>query len=106
MNTLAMVVLALVVLVTISIAQAYRALPLIELKRRARQGDGSSKALYRVAAYEFSSQFLLWLIASLSSAGFFVLVTRNSPVWLALISSVILIWVAYIWIPRSSINVI
>lgn len=104
MDTLAMVALALVVLVTISIAQVYRSLPLVELKRRARHGDATSKSLYRVSAYQFSSQFLLWFIASVASAGFFVIVSRQSPIWVSLISSLILIWVAYIWIPRSSIN--
>lgn len=99
-----MVALALVVLVTISIAQVYRALPLVELKRRARHGDKSAKSLYRVSAYQFSSQFLLWFLASVASAGFFVIVARRSPVWVSLVSFLVLIWVAFIWIPRSSIN--
>lgn len=98
--------LAILVLVSVSIAQVYRSLPLIELKRRARHGDGWSKSVYRVAVYKFSAQFLLWLIASLASAVFFVIVSRKSPVWLALTSCVALIWVAFIWIPRSSINLV
>jgi len=106
MKLIFILVLAVIVLIAVSIAQVYRYIPLVEVKRRARQGDKLSKRLYKVAMFEFSSQFILWLIASVASAGFFVLVTRRSPAWVALTCCLILIWIAYIWIPRSAINIV
>jgi len=106
MYVVLIIALAAVVLIAVSVAQVYRSIPLIELKRRARHGDKVSKKLYKVAAYKVSSQFVLWLIAGVASAGFFVVLSRKSPVWISLTGSAVLIWIAYAWIPRSSINIV
>jgi len=99
-------ILALLVILFISIAKVYRSVPLIELKRRARNGHEPAKSIYRVAGYKRSSQFLLLFLASIASAGFFILSTLRSPIWVAFIVDVTLIWLAYIWVPRSPVNVI
>jgi len=100
------IVLAVLVILFISIAKVYRSIPLIELKRRARDGQKLAKALYKVASYKYSSQFLLLLMATVASAVFFVLMDKKSPVWVAITADLALIWLAYIWIPRSSINIV
>ena len=106
MNVALIIALALIVIVLISVAKVYRSIPIIELKRRARAGHEPAKSLYKVASYQTSSQFLLILLATIFSALFFVLVSIKSPVWVAITSCLVLIWLAYIWIPRSPINII
>jgi len=106
MYVISIVLLAIAVILFISIAKVYRSIPLIELKRRARAGQQPAKSLYKVASYQYSSQFLLLAIAIICSAVFFVLIAKHSPIWVALIADATLIWLAYVWIPRSAINII
>jgi CBS domain containing-hemolysin-like protein len=49
---------------------------------------------------------VLWLLISVSTAGFFVLIVKNTPVWFSLTAGLALIWIGFVWIPRSSVNVI
>ena len=100
------IILALLVILFISIAQVYKSIPLIELKRRARAGHEPAKSLYKVASYKYSSQIFLLLLATIAAAFYFVLISRKSPLWVSLISSIALIWLAYVWIPRSSVNIV
>lgn len=100
------IALALLVIIFISVAKVYRSIPLIELKRRAKEGHEPSKSLYKVASYKFSSQFVLYFLATIASAIFFVYITKKSPLWVALTASLALIWLAYIWIPRSAVNIV
>lgn len=100
------IILAILVCLFISVAEVYRTIPLIELKRRARSGQQPAKSLYKVASYKYSSQLFLLFLASIASAAFFVLLSRKSPIWVALAANFSLIWLAYIWIPRSSINIV
>lgn len=101
-----MLVLAILVLLLISVAKVYRSIPLIELKRRARYGQEPAKSLFSVASYKYSSQIFLLFLASIASVFFFILVARKSPLWVAFTADLALIWLAYIWIPRSSINIV
>ena len=96
------ILLALIVLAAISLQKAYTHIPVHELKRRARRGDEFANLLYRAAAYGSSTQTLLWLIVGLSGAGFFVIIARSLPAWLALIISLILLWSGFAWLPNSS----
>jgi CBS domain containing-hemolysin-like protein len=106
MYVILILVVAIVVVILISIAKVYRTIPLIELKRRARAGQEPAKSLYKVASYRYSSQFLLLSLATIASAVLFVILDRRSPSWVAFIANLALIWLAYIWIPRSSINIV
>jgi CBS domain containing-hemolysin-like protein len=104
MHVALVVLLAVVTVILIVIAQVYRSLPAIEFKRRARQRDSVAKSLYSVAVYGVSAQALLWFLGGLSAASYFILVSNNAPIWLSLTSSLALIWIGFVWIPRSNIT--
>ncbi len=106
MYVILIVILALLVILFISVAKVYKSIPIIELKRRARLGQEPARSLYKVASYRHSSQILLLLLASIASAFFFAFVARKSPLWIALVANIALIWLAYIWLPRSSVNIV
>lgn len=101
-----LIVLAVLAILFVSMAKVYRSVPLVELKRRARIGQQPAKSLYKVASYKYSSQFLLLLLGTVASAAFFVLLAKRSPTWVAVTGALALIWLAYIWVPRSSINIV
>jgi CBS domain containing-hemolysin-like protein len=103
MHALILVILGLAVIIAASLAEIYSALPLVELKRRAR-GDRAARAIYQVASYRVSSQVVLWVIVGICASLFFILVTKSGPVWVALVASAALIWIALAWVPRSSVN--
>lgn len=106
MRVLLILILGAIVIIAASLAEVYASLPLVELKRRARAGDRQASAIYKVAVYQFSFEFTLWLIISLAAVGFFVLLTKSSPIWVALTGSVTLIWLAIAWIPISGLSTI
>lgn len=99
-------ILAVLVMIFISIATVYKSISLVELKRRARNGQHLAKSLYRVASYKYSSQFLLLLLATISATAFFYFVSEKSPVWVALTADFALVWLAYVWIPRGPVNTV
>ncbi len=98
------ILLACVILAAISLQKAYSHIPMAELRRRARRGDDYASMLYRAAAYGSSTKTLLWLIIGLATAGFFIIVDRNSPVWFALMVSLGLLWAGFAWLPNSSMG--
>ena len=106
MRVLLILILGAIVIIAASIVEVYASLPLVELKRRARSGDRQASAIYKIAVYQFSFEFTLWFIISLAAVGFFVLLTRTSPLWVALTGSIALIWLAIAWIPISGLNTI
>jgi len=98
--------MALLCLVTISLLKVYTHIPRAELKRRARSGDEFAKLLYRTVAYGMSLQILLWVIIGLGAGGFFVLVARTLPSWLALLISVVLLWFGFVWLPNTRVTML
>ena len=88
----------------VAIRKTYAYIPLPELKRRAQQHDAFAAKLYRAAAYEGSLRGLLWLFIAGTSAGGFVLLAREAPVWLSFITVVALLWVAFSWLPASRVT--
>jgi len=98
------VVLALLTLLFVSLQKTYTHLPRPELKRRARAGDELASLLYRAAGYGVSLQVLLWGVIGLSAAGFFVLVAKALPAWLALLVSVGLVWFGFVWLPNTRVT--
>lgn len=101
MHVLAIVFLALLTLLSVSLQRTYSALPLKELKRRARQGNELARAIVHVVGYGYSLRAVLWVLIGISSAGFFVLVAVDSPTWFALLASAFLIWLGFLWIPAA-----
>ncbi len=96
--------LALITLLAVSLQKAYHHAPLKEIKRRARAGDEFAIVLHRAAAYGASVQVLLWAIIGLAAAGFFVVVSRSTPGWLALLASLTLLWFGFAWLPNTQMN--
>lgn len=91
-------------LLAISLQKTYQSLPAKELKRRAAKGDEVASLLNRAVAYGVSLQVLLWLIIGLSAAGFFVVLSRAVPSWLAFMGSVALLWVGFGWLPATRVT--
>lgn len=104
MHFIGTVVLALFVLASVSIQRTYAAVPLKELKRRARQGNEVAAALSKAVGYGYSLRAVLWALIVLSSALFFVVVTLEYPTWLAIILSSLLIWLGYLWLPAGQVS--
>lgn len=83
MKLILLIVLALLFLASVLLNRAYRAVPVKELRRRARTGhDKDEAALYKAAACGEGLELLLWLIGSISAV--YLLVTAaNYSWWLA-----------------------
>lgn len=97
-------IFASMALVSVSLQKTYSALPVRELKRRARSGNPTAKAMYRAASYGQSLRAVLWLFIIGFSVGFFFTVSRSAPVWFAVTASVALIWIAYVWLPATRVT--
>lgn len=98
--------LALITLVAISLQKSYTHIPRNELKRRAIGGDGFADMLYRAAAYGMSMRLLMWAIIGVSAAGFFIIVARSAPGWLAMLDSIALLWFGFAWLPNARITLL
>ncbi len=98
------VVLALVTLQAIVLKKTYTHIPNLELKRRARTGDEFAQMLYRATAYGPSTEIILWAIIGLGGAGFFVVIARSLPAWIALLTSLLLLWLGFAWIPKTGLG--
>ncbi len=103
LNILA-VVLALLMLLAISLQRTYASLPLKELKHRARQGDELADGLVRAVGYEHSLRAVLWFLIAITSAGFFVVVSRYTPVWFALTAAGVIVWLGFVWLPAAKVS--
>lgn len=104
MNIIVSLLLALLVVAAVSLQKTYAALPLKELKRRARAQDHLAEALYRAASYGTSLRALLWVIIGLLSACLFVAVSQWFEFWIALIVCALVIWVGFVWIPSTQVS--
>lgn len=104
MQTLLTLVLAALTLLAVSIQRTYSKVPLKELKHRARHGDELAAAIVKVVGYGQSLQAVLWFLIGLTSAGFFVMVSMTTPVWVALASSLALVWVGFAILPVAQVT--
>ncbi len=81
--------LVLLFIITLMTSRASRRLPVRELQHRSKQShDRPAKAFYLLSAFGSFGQFSLWLISSLSLAGFLYITFGNS--WWAGFLSVII----------------
>ena len=101
---LLILILAAITLVAISLQKTYNHIPLKELKRRAVKGDEVAQLLHRAASFGVSLSILLWIFIGLSAGGFFVLITRSLPGWLALCGAVALVWLGFAWLPNTKVS--
>ena len=101
---LIVLVLALLALLSITLQKVYTHTSLKELKRRARAGDEPYKTLYKAAAYGDSLHVMLWFFIGIFSVGFFIILARNTSIWLAALGSLGLFWLGFAWLPHTSVN--
>lgn len=88
----------------ISLLKTYRHVPMRELKRQANQGDDVSKLFYRVVAFDASLDALLWTFIGISSAAFFVLISKQLSWPLSLAAVATSVWFGFTWLPGSHIS--
>jgi CBS domain containing-hemolysin-like protein len=83
--------LVLAFLKAIILYKVYHSVPVMELKRRARQGDKKAANLYKPAAYEATFDLIIWLAAVASGAVLLIWSARTSW-WLAALVIVVGAW--------------
>ncbi len=91
-------------LLTFALQRTYQSLPTTEVKKRAKSGDEFAKVIYRAAAFGHSLTVVLWFFVILSSSIFFVRVATTSPTWLALLTTAIIAWFGFVWLPASKVT--
>lgn len=104
MQTLLTLVLAALTLLAVSLQRTYSRVPLKELKHRARHGDELAAAIVKVVGYGHSLKAVLWFLIGLTSAGFFVMISMTTPVWIALVSSLVLVWLGFAILPAAQVT--
>lgn len=104
MHIIFVLILAALVLLSVSMQKTYAAVPARELRRRARSGDELAGVLYRAVSYGPSLRAVLWLLTGLSSAAFFVAISRFATPLLAFLVCLMLIWLGFVWLPSSRVT--
>ncbi len=100
------VLLAVVLLLLVSLQRTYSHYPLKELKRRARDGDEIAAALTRAVAYGHSLRAVLWLLILITSGTLFVFVSTSAPIWVALTSIAVFLYLGFVWLPAARISAV
>ena len=103
-NYIIATILLLLAIAGVVVRKTYSYVPFKELKRRAEAGDPLAVDLYPTAAYRDSLKSLLWLFIVFTSACGIVLISREAPVWIAVVLVVLLIWLTYSWLPSSRLT--
>jgi CBS domain containing-hemolysin-like protein len=75
--------------------KVYHSVPVLELKRRARQGDKKAGRLYKTAIYEQTLDLVLWL-AGVAIGAALVIWSARTNWWLATIVMVVMAWLV-VW---------
>jgi len=104
-NIILVVVLGIVFLVSILIVKACHALPLIELKRRAKANPKApDTAIYKMASYTGSLEVVMWTIGALSF-GLLIIQASETGWWLVLALVLLGGWLAIAWHPKRGAGV-
>ncbi|MGH7234377.1 MAG: CBS domain-containing protein [Candidatus Saccharimonadales bacterium] len=93
----------LVALFALVLRKAYFSVPIYELKRRAAGGETYAKDIYPAVA-NTSLRGLLWLVMTVLSAAFLILLNRKVNLLLGIIVGVIWLWLVYSWIPNRKVS--
>lgn len=101
MSVIIGLLLAGLLLLSISLERAYAAVPAAELKRRVREQDVSAARLHKAAIYGESLRVLLWILVALSGAGFFVFTAHHTQSTTAFFLSAILLWLGFVWLSNK-----
>lgn len=99
MTFISILLLIAATLLTISLQRSYGSVPLKELRKRAREGDVVAETLFKAAAYGSSLRALLWSLIIGFSSGLFIIVTKESATWFALLFIGIILWLGFVWLP-------
>ncbi|MDZ7786354.1 MAG: CBS domain-containing protein [Candidatus Saccharibacteria bacterium] len=94
------ILLGLLALAAIGLKRAYESTSVKQLKKRARSGDKTAELLHRSVAYGPSLHFILWSLVCVTSAGFFVFVSRSTEAWFAALLCIAVLWLGFIWLPK------
>ncbi len=94
-------ILASLIIISASLQRTYNAVPLKELRRRARSGDSVAQMLHKAATYGTSLRTILWIIVLLTGSTFFIYTARNTETWFALLSIIVVLWFGFIWLPAQ-----
>ena len=94
------------VFLSVSLKRTYNTIPLKELRRRARSGHQTAQALYRVTSYGVGVDLVLWFFIGLSSGLLFLLLVNELVWWVALPTVLVIIWLAFAWLPDRRVGVI
>ncbi len=95
------IIAGILAVLSVSLLKTYNSLPLKELRRRARREDKFADSAYRVVCYGRSAEILLWTLISVFGALLFVELSEHLRWWQAFILVIIIIWIAFWWIPNS-----
>lgn len=98
------VVCALIVLAAVTVKKTYYFLPAKEVKRQAEAGGMPAVLFWRAVAYGPSLRLFLWLVIGFASALCFVLLGNVAPPILAFIAVVLLLYIAFAWLPSSRLT--
>ena len=96
--------LAGLTLSSVSLLKTYTDVSTKELKRRARSGDELAGLLYKAASYDSTLQIFLWIIIGLGATGFFVTLSRSVSGAIAMLVSLILLWLGFAWLPYTKVK--
>lgn len=94
----------LLALCLIVLEKSYFDIPAHEVKRQAIKGDSYASMIYPLIAYGRTLRSILLLMILLFSAIGLVLFARLAPVWLAIILVIVLLWLAFNWLPNADIS--
>lgn len=99
MTFIGIVLLVALTLLAISLQRTYGSIPIKELRRRARSGDPAASALFKAASYGSSLRGLLWTLTILISTTLFVVVSRQTETWFAIMVIAGVLWFGFVWLP-------
>lgn len=99
MTFIGILLLIAVTLLVISLQRSYGKVPQRELRKRARDGDVVAEALYKATAYGSSLRALLWALIIGFSAWLFIVVTKETATWFALLIIAFVLWFGFVWLP-------
>lgn len=90
--------LILIFLKCLILHRVYHALPMSELKRRARGKDKNAHAIYKVAAHGGTFDLLVWLFGIAGAIGLIIITAGYA--WWAAAATILIIGVLTFWGPR------
>lgn len=90
-------------LLFVVLRKTYNIVPAHELKRQAAAGNDVAKQLWQAVAYGDALRVLLWMCFAITAAGAVALLSTQS-VWLAFIVLIVLLWLAFSWLPNTRVS--